>query len=146
MSTCAHILKIGLAVTELGRLLVVRKRGTSAYILPGGKPEAFEGDLDTLTREVDEELGCEINPDALVMLGVFTDKAANETGKTVTVKLYQGQLIGHPRPQAEIEQVRWLHLDELYAISLAPSLENSIIPFLASKGHVTRKFRHTICA
>jgi 8-oxo-dGTP diphosphatase len=56
---CRWIHKVGLAVVSGDRLLVVRKRGTGTFILPGGKPEGSEGDLATLAREVDEELGCD---------------------------------------------------------------------------------------
>jgi NUDIX domain len=42
-----------------GRLLLVRKRGTSAFMQPGGKIDATEPALAALAREVlEEQLGC----------------------------------------------------------------------------------------
>ena len=59
---CRWIEKVGLAAIEDGRLLVVRKRGGAVFILPGGKPEGGESDLEALARELDEELGCAVAP------------------------------------------------------------------------------------
>jgi len=47
-------LAIGAAIIENRKLLLVRKKQT--WILPGGKPEANESDLECLCREVREEL------------------------------------------------------------------------------------------
>jgi 8-oxo-dGTP diphosphatase len=44
-----------------GRLLLVRKRGTSAFMLPGGKIEPDEEPVDALVRELREELGLVID-------------------------------------------------------------------------------------
>ena len=55
------ITKIGLAIVDANHLLLVRKRNSSFYILPGGKPEPGEDDIAALCREIDEELGCRID-------------------------------------------------------------------------------------
>jgi 8-oxo-dGTP pyrophosphatase MutT (NUDIX family) len=41
-----------------GRVLLVRKRGTEAFMQPGGKRDVGESDVDALSREIAEELGC----------------------------------------------------------------------------------------
>ena len=41
-----------------GRVLLVRKRGTAAFMQPGGKRDAGESDVAALAREIGEELGC----------------------------------------------------------------------------------------
>ncbi len=120
--------KIGLATIEGDRLLVVRKKGTRAFILPGGKPEGAEHDLDALSREVNEELGCSI---ANVRFeGAFTDAAAEIPDTIVTVRLYAGELIGHPHPASEIEELAWVPLTGSCDLPLAPSLTNKILPHL----------------
>ena len=61
MASQREIQKVGLALVEGDRILLVRKRGSRTYILPGGKPEAGEDDVKALVRELDEELGCQID-------------------------------------------------------------------------------------
>ena len=72
-----EITKIGIALVQGDQLLLVRKRGSIAYILPGGKPEQNEGDVAALCREIEEELGCRLDISSLVFLGSFADKAAD---------------------------------------------------------------------
>jgi 8-oxo-dGTP pyrophosphatase MutT (NUDIX family) len=45
---------INAVIIEKGKLLLVKKKNT--WILPGGKPETNESDLECLCREVAEEL------------------------------------------------------------------------------------------
>lgn len=61
-----------------GRLLLVRKAGTTAFMQPGGKPEAGEDAAQTLIRELAEEIGLRLQPSDLTPLGEFTAPAANE--------------------------------------------------------------------
>lgn len=131
-----EIIKIGLAVVDGNCLLLVRKRGSDFYILPGGKPEPGESDIEALSREVDEELGCRIESENLVFLGSFSDQAAGQADVRVTVKLYAGSLIGNPSPKSEIDKLVWLSPQERQAPNLAPSLRNSILPFLSLESRV----------
>ena len=43
-----------------GRVLLVRKRGTAAFMQPGGKRDPGEDDVTALSREIAEELGCSV--------------------------------------------------------------------------------------
>jgi 8-oxo-dGTP diphosphatase len=132
-----QILKIGVAITHAGKLLVVKKKGSPSYILPGGKPEPGEDDRHALIREIDEELGCTLADESIVFLGAFTDSAADLVDTSVTVRLYAAELQGKPMPQAEIERVEWFSLGDREDF-LAPSLQNHIIPFLRQHGRVAR--------
>jgi 8-oxo-dGTP diphosphatase len=134
-----EILKIGLAVTDAERLLVVRKKGSPSYILPGGKPEDGEDDIQALEREIDEELGCRLNSATIVFLGCFSDAAADMVNTTVTVRLYTGQLVGEPSPHSEIEKLKWFCPNAESRSVLAPSLQNHIVPFLLAEGRLTAK-------
>jgi 8-oxo-dGTP diphosphatase len=125
-----EIVKIGLAVVQDGCLLLVRKRGSDCLILPGGKPERGEDDLTALSREIDEELGCALNHQRIRYLGAFRDRAAGLADTDVVVKLYAGTLVGDPVPQAEIEQLIWFNPRTGTSTALAPSLTNSIVPYL----------------
>lgn len=128
MTTRKELKKVGLATIEDGLLLVVRKRGTHSFILPGGKPEGAEQDLETLNREVNEELGCSVAHAHFE--GAFTDVAADLCETVVTVRLYAGKLIGDPHPASEIEEIAWINLAGPFELPLAPSLTNKILPHL----------------
>ena len=100
-----------IAVNEQGELLMVRKHGTAAFMLPGGKPGAGEAALDALAREVGEELDCGIDRAASRSLGVFRAPAANEPGFTVEGELFSVSLEGEPRPWGEIDEMLWVDPD-----------------------------------
>ncbi len=125
-----EIIKIGLAVMDSDRVLLVKKRGSDFLILPGGKPEKNETDEQTLSRELDEELGCRLASSHLTFLGTFSDEAAGMPGVTVTIRLYVGSLVGNPIPHSEIDSIVWWTPTEHHHYALAPSLKNSILPFL----------------
>ena len=140
---CKWIQKVGLAAIENGRLLVVRKRGSGVFILPGGKPEGDESDLETLSREVDEELGCQIERPFLC--GVFKDVAADVSHSVVVVRLYSASLVGEPQPRSEIEELVWVKLkggpDDL---PLAPSIANGILPYLRKRERVPSRLKSKV--
>lgn len=122
------IRKVGAAIIEDQRLLVVRKRGLGAFILPGGKPEGDETEVETLTREVDEELGCSISGASLA--GTFKDVAAGASDSVVVLRLYTAKLVGVPGPRSEIEELAWVPLRGRTNLELAPSIVNGVLPHL----------------
>jgi 8-oxo-dGTP diphosphatase len=117
---------VGLALLDGDRCLLVRKKGQEFFILGGGKREPGESDAAALKREIREELGCEA--DDLRMIGVFVDSAGGVDDMDVEVTLIAGSLIGDPKPMAEIEEVRWVHIRNP-EVPLAPSLTNLILPY-----------------
>ena len=92
---------------EAWRVLLVRKRGTQAFMQPGGKREAGERDVEALARELYEELGCRMIGIVRPM-GEFTAPSANEPGFTVRAAVYEVSVTGVIAPDAEIEEVVWI--------------------------------------
>jgi len=114
-----------------GRLLVVRKRGSRFFMLPGGKREAGETSLQTLCRELKEELGLALPAEDVEPLGRFQAAAANEPGHRVNAKVFLGKLHEAVETRAEIEEACWLELPAVTRIELAPLLAEQILPALA---------------
>ncbi len=115
---------------DRGRVLTVRKRGTSRFMFPGGKREPGESFEQAAVREAAEEVGVVLDPELLVPLGTFTTAAANEDGHQVEAWVFE-----HPRVQsevasAEIEELRWQDPTLPYPNDLAPLLAEAVFPAL----------------
>src|SRR6185437_10656422 len=113
---------------EAGRVLLVRKRGTAAFMQPGGKRDAGESDVAALTREIVEELGCRVAANSARPLGVFDCAAANEPGFQVLAAVYLVDIEGTVNPQAEIDQVVWVDPRALPDLPLAPLTRDHVLP------------------
>ena len=88
--TSPRIFVSAAVITDVeGRVLVVRKHGTSVFMQPGGKPETGESAAEALARELHEEVGLVVQPDALEPLGTFEADAANEPGHRVVAAAFR---------------------------------------------------------
>ncbi|NWA01483.1 NUDIX hydrolase [Pseudomonas gingeri] len=112
-----------------GRTLLVRKRGTQAFMQPGGKIEAHEQPAKALARELEEELGLRVDPAAVRYLGQFCAPAANEPGFDVTAELFLLTITEAVEPAAEIEEVVWIDPATDGNLCLAPLTRDLILPF-----------------
>ena len=113
---------------DAGRVLLVRKRGTSAFMQPGGKRDAGEDDIVALAREIAEELGCCLVRDSIRPLGEFDAVAANEPGRRVRACLYGIDVSGDIAPSREIDQIIWIDPAAPPDIPLAPLTRDHVLP------------------
>lgn len=126
----ARTIRIAAAVIrdDSGKLLLVRKRGTSVFMQAGGKIEPGEAPAVALARELREELGIVVDPAAAAHLGSFPAPAANEPDAHVEAELFELSIAGEPIPAAEIEEMIWLSPDLASGMELAPLTADIVLP------------------
>jgi 8-oxo-dGTP diphosphatase len=119
MSDSRPQIAVGAIVIDDGRLLMVQRGGDPGrglWSLPGGRVEAGEYLHDALVREVREETGLDVEPQALVgileIVGdphyVILDFAASATTKA------------EPVAQGDADDARWVPLSEIEKLECTP--------------------------
>jgi 8-oxo-dGTP diphosphatase len=118
---------------DAGRVLLVRKRGTTAFMQPGGKRDPGEDDTAAPSREIAEELGCRVIRASIRPLGEFDAIAANEPGWRVKASLYGIDVIGEIAPSREIDETIWIDPVAPPDIPLAPLTREHVLPLASMK-------------
>lgn len=119
-----------------GRMLTVRKSGTSKFMHPGGKPEIGESAAEAASRELAEEVGITLAPESLELMGVWTGTAANESNTDIQATVFIAPGMWDPQtihPTAEIAELRWMDISTADNFDdLAPLLTEYVIPALTA--------------
>jgi 8-oxo-dGTP diphosphatase len=113
---------------ETGRVLLVRKRGTSFFMQPGGKIEPHETPRAALRRELQEELNLSIDEVLPHYLGKFVASAAGEEGRLVEAETFAIEITGPVAPAAEIEDIAWVDPFALPSLKMAELSRDHILP------------------
>jgi len=125
--------KVGAIILKEKKILVQRKNNNrEECIIPGGKRENQETDLETLARELMEELTVEL--ESAEFIGGFDDKAVF-SNKDIHVQTYLVKIKGEIQCANEIKEAIWI--DRNYkeeGIKLGSILEKHVIPILISRG------------
>jgi len=116
-----------------GRCLLVRKSGSSVFMQAGGKLEPGESALDALSRELDEELGIELDESSAEYLGVYRAEAAHEANTIVSAAVFAVETSAEIRPHGEIEEVLWIDRLDSIPVELAPLTRDELLPLWASR-------------
>lgn len=97
----------GVVVRDDGRVLVIRRRDNGQYQAPGGVLEQHERVEEGLTREVLEETGFSVKPEALT--GIY-----KHMGLGVVALVFRCRLLGgSPAVNDEATDVLWLDRDDV---------------------------------
>lgn len=116
-----------------GRCLLVRKSGSSVFMQAGGKLEPGESALDALSRELDEELGIELDESSAEYLGVYRAEAAHEANTIVSAAVFAVETSAEIQPHGEIEEVLWIDRLDSIPVELAPLTRDELLPLWASR-------------
>jgi len=132
----AYFNKIGLLLLDENqtKFLVCEKDNfTSDFIMPGGQLDKNESDKECLVREIKEELAVDVDKSSLKFINEYTDVAGGDPTKDVSIKLYEGRIIGKPTPSQEIINFHWIGKKDLSNPRLSPIIKNKILPDLIAK-------------
>lgn len=116
------------------KVLVVRKKTKEnflEFIIPGGKRESGETDLETLQREMQEEVNLKIIKTEY--LGEYRDIAIFEN-IPIAMKVYLCEVEGEINVQNEIKEFCWI--DKNYkekGIKVGSILEKFVLPQLIKR-------------
>ena len=90
---------------EGGRILCARPRGRDVFYIPGGKREGAETDLQTLRREISEELTVALLPGTERHVGTY--QASVPGGLVVRMSCYAAGYTGTLAASSEIDELAW---------------------------------------
>ncbi|RKR75945.1 NUDIX hydrolase [Frondihabitans australicus] len=99
--------KVGWVLIRDRRLLVGRNEGRSAFYLPGGGRDEGETDVETLVREIDEELSVAIDPTTARHVATVIARR-DESEHDIVYIAYTAEHEGEPVPSAEVEELAWV--------------------------------------
>lgn len=116
---------------ENGRILCARPRGKDAFFIPGGKREGTETDVQTLVREVAEELTVELAAESAVHVGTYEAPVADGHATIVRMACYTADYRGVLTASSEIEALAWFGLGDR---DLVPPVDRLLFDDLATAG------------
>ncbi|WP_406146154.1 NUDIX domain-containing protein [Streptomyces sp. NBC_01012] len=119
---------------EGGKILCARPRGKSVFYIPGGKREGAESDLETLLREVEEELTVALLPATVVHVGTYEAQDAGLPDVAVVrMSCYTGDYRGTLAASSEIEETAWFSYADR---PLVPPVDQLLFDDLKASGEL----------
>ncbi|MEC4117720.1 NUDIX domain-containing protein [Myroides phaeus] len=130
MSTTHTIyLASALLTNDKNEMLTVRKKGSTYYMMAGGKIELGETPIETLKREIQEELQLNITNDQISLLGTHQTTAVNEANTIVNATIFHVRINNSSiQASAEIEEIKWVTKENYNNIKLAHLLKEFSLP------------------
>ena len=119
----------GVIPDDRGRVLLIRRRDNQHWEPPGGVLELNESIHDGLRREIREETGLDIEPDALT--GVYKNMPRGIIALVFRCKITDG----HLTPNDEVTAFHWANQNDIrqltseaYAVRLLDALREGTTP------------------
>jgi 8-oxo-dGTP diphosphatase len=119
---------------EDGRILCARPRGKDVFYVPGGKREGVESDVETLLREVEEELTVLLDPATARHVGTYEAAApGHPDGSVVRMSCYTADYRGTLAASSEIEEIAWFSYPQR---DLVPPVDQLLFDDLKANGEL----------
>ncbi|MFR0985451.1 MAG: NUDIX hydrolase [Frisingicoccus sp.] len=110
--------KVAYIFIKDGKILSTRSKGKDKYYIPGGKREGNESDIETLVREIKEELSVDIIESTAKLYGIFEAQAHGKAeGIIVKMTCYTADYSGELKADSEIAEIVWLTTADIEDIS-----------------------------
>ncbi|TQM33108.1 NUDIX hydrolase [Nocardia bhagyanarayanae] len=117
---------------EDGRILCARPRGKDIFYIPGGKREGAETDLQTLVREIEEELTVALVPETVRHVGTYEAAVHGPVdGVTVRMSCYTADYRGTLTASSEIDEMAWFGYADRDSV---PPVDQLLFDDLAAAG------------
>jgi ADP-ribose pyrophosphatase YjhB (NUDIX family) len=113
-------------VDDQDRVLVIHRTDNDLWALPGGAQEIGESIAETVVRETREETGIEVEVTGLV--GIYSNPrhvvafTNGEVRQQFSICFRARPLGGAATTSDESSEVRWVHRDDLDALTVHPSM------------------------
>ena len=113
-----YIDKVAWLLIKDNKILSTRSKGKDTFYIPGGKRELDETDIETLVREIKEELDVDIIQDSVNYYGTFIAQSHGDIkGLMVKMTCYVASYKGLLTASSEIAEYQWLSSDNIEIIS-----------------------------
>ncbi|MEV0251440.1 NUDIX domain-containing protein [Nocardia sp. NPDC050712] len=116
---------------EDGRILCARPHGKDVFYIPGGKREGAETDLQTLLREIEEELTVALLPETVAHVGTYE---AADNGLLVRMSCYTAEYRGTLTASSEIDALAWFGYADR---ELVPPVDQLLFDDLSAAGQLS---------
>ena len=113
----------GCVILKEGQILLLNRRKTGWYELPGGKMDKSESPEETAIRELKEELLCDV--EIIRKLGtkefLHNNEPRNYHWFLAKIEENQEPKLGEPE---KFEHYKYIKLKDLYGHNLSPNMQN----------------------
>jgi 8-oxo-dGTP diphosphatase len=127
--------KLAFIYIKDNQVLVTLSKGKDVWYIPGGKREGRETDLETLTREIKEELSVDLVQGSVSHFGTFEAPAHGKAeGTQVRMTCYMGDIVGELKASSEIDKIDFFWYSQKDKTSL---VDHQIFNALKEKGLIS---------
>lgn len=113
----------GCAIIKNGKLLVLWKKRHGHYEFPGGRVENGENLQEAATREVREELGCDVQLGKYIGYKEFIIEGKNFQSHKFLASIQPG-CIPCAKEKSEFSHIFWLPIKNYKSYSVAPNVKD----------------------